>query len=199
MGDSHIRGLASFSRKNGVSAWALPGGRIRHVHQLLAKQDYFRNQAKVLVILCGGNDLVSPDYDPYEYVRELESLICSFAQHNPDCVCVTATPIPRDDWNVRAPAFIERIESLDAGMYNFFSDHHHLVSDAFVQDPLLPGGQANIRTELYQADYTHLNKDGVALLETILSFVLLSVSSDDYSKNCDIGEGGDFRMAFWKY
>ena len=172
---------------------------MRHAHQLLHKQNYFREQAKILVLLIGGNDIVVPDFDSFAYMHELETLVSTFTQNNPDCICVTVTPVPRDDWSVRAHAFIERIESLDARMYNFGAEHHHVVSDFFVQDPLERGGQANIRTDLYQTDYTHLNDQGVSLLETLMSFILLSVSSEDYSQNCNVGEDADFRMAFFKF
>ena len=199
IGDSHAKSLAIFSRSNGCCTYSLPGGGVNHGHQLAAKNNYFLGNTTQLIIALGGNDMGKPLFDSFRYVSDLKNMIDAFLHYNPECQVVSVSPIPRDTPEVRSSVFINRVELIDASLFNFHKRHHHIISDAFVMDPPIKGGDAYIRRELYQADLVHLAKSGVRILEKMMSFVLLSMSNEDYSNSCEFGEGLDRRIAFFKF
>ena len=199
MGSSHVKALSQFGLSHGCGIWSLPGGGVTHAHQLIAKNRYFGGCAKQLILPIGGNDLSNPHFDSFQYVESIRNLVEAFCHFNPDAQIVTISPIPRDCSTVSASVFINRIELIDASLFNFHKRHHHLLGDVFVLDPPVKGGEPGIRWGLFRKDGVHLNKEGASMFEKMLSFVITSMSNNDYSRSCEFGEGLDFRLCFFKF
>ena len=196
VGDSHASYLGSDLARHGINCVSIRGGRIQHARNYLESHDYCREKMSALFLLLAGNNL--DNEPPSGVATQMENLVYDIVTYNPTCVVITGTVVPRSSSLGGEDGFINRSEKFDSELSQWGENHHHFLSDLFVDD-CDKTGRGKIRSDLFIGDKTHLNKQGRTLLLDQILFVVEAVNRGEFAGRKEWGYKHSSRATLWKF